>query len=733
MPLNEEQKKDIRFIVEDLLDVLFPCDEKERKAIKPHHLNRTLLELITYVVLSGKAPGQLVEYLENPLKFAQIKPDEVEKTKTALEKYYLTFLATTASALRNLIKEEKWSFDQCLIRSDEVTRLGNCLLYPKQYLSGIEKTNSNITVADVQLFVLSEIQARLKTFFTKLSLILSDSGLEALLTTNRSKFTSLKFATASWDNPFELKEVAHKIFFGNFIFEDDSDDGYVNVIIRIDVTLYDRVEHGRQHLRKIFFPIFRDDTEQNEYLKKLAADSHAAAKEASQRFAAHQVILNSPFTIPPHDERLKLRLYTLITTSYFYQLLMEGKLKWQKLIKIAARSGTETEDYLDERIALLCHPDTLAFLQNNPLKIDLKTLLTWTNAEIKNVCHPAIYGLISNSRVNLVSARKLPFHARQLIGNPTFFHMVSEKKLSLKKLLDVPLDHCSFVTLPSVSRLISLGILPLSVASTIPLHLAPIMMHLAYSDYFQKNTDWECFCKLQQHHVDLMLVPEYAGLFCQNKFTLTQLSRLPASLTRLLIRNPYVIKMFDTTHNYADLLLTRDQIQLSSLYAAGYFVRVYALAINSPYPIDNRENAREHLLNEIPLAADDCNLTVLDFHNCICFFLAEYIKAHLLKRYHATSNDFLKNIFSSLLSAFPSNSSSISDWSDFCQNLLKKIKHHYIMFASGIHPYTDPAKPKPEEANSLIDFSQMVLETNFLISYKHESSELVRSRKNMLS
>lgn len=720
MPLSQAQKKDIQFILEDLLDTLFPClpDEKTKEAVSQGKLH--LLNLISYIHLVYPKNPALFDYLKDP-------------------KLHASGESAARNAWNALInKDSAQNFEAFLNRDPNVTQIGNCFCYPQIYLRTFE-ANNKVMLADVQEYILILLHKKIADFDARLLNQLNQAALCDLVDT-KTAFLFAPAATTTW-NPYALKETEETIFADtSFAFKSEPvysfEENKTPMVTKVYLSLHlcFRANNTEEFISSKEQPNFKNDAEEDQFLLNIAAELQQQAFALAQKHAARATMQHLGVSIELHDQFMTTRLNSIITTAYYFNLFKEGKIPWLSLVSIAMKQPHQTEEYANERVAILTSPKTLAFLRSNPLNITLANLLQFTNAEIANLTHPSIYCLIQSDVISASKARKLSASARQLSGNPIFFSMLKDsQKLSISELEKVAPERIAFITLPPITRLIKLGILSFAVANRLPIHLRPMLVCSAYATYFSKSTNWNDVCKLQAHQAELAANCHIAPLVCNQVISLIQLAKFSALTVRMIERSPCIAEEFTKNPGLVDSIHTESADAFNLRHFSAYALRLIKLAAKTPYRLDDRVEAKQKLYAELPQAATDCHLTDIKLRHGIYSFIMLHLKTDLVQRANNTANIHLKKIFARLLIAINMQTyQSDSNVEETCRNLfvmserivnaLLKDKYKNIDKTEQRVDASNRFKPSRKDFDSLLTFCQLVLELDDFIDFSPAKS-----------
>lgn len=596
MPLNRKQENDILASIEHLLDSLFPIDADDLKNFK-------------------------------------------------------------ASDIQNNI--DAVFGEQAQNSQPTAIQLRNCLLNPGEYFFGLEKDNKNITIKDVQDRIIMLINTRITTIGTVLKFSPHIPDRKNLPAENKV-FVSERARTDSGHTLYHINELDAAIFSATINFEPDffhiPHENSNKSVIHTRVYISSNYETFVSALKikdvgaGVSSPNFANTQAEDEFLNQLFRDRKEAATNIAREHAAKIALESLGLTIPQkridEDPSFRERVYVLITTKYYFDLVRNNTKQFKYLLKLAKSKSTAAEDIATahERITIFTQGDTIQFLKTNPLQISLRKLCKCSNNEVFNLCFPSIADLIHGKSLTIEKAKKLSPSARNLACQSAFFNMLKLRKVHIEQIEPITAADNFFMSTPQVAGLIELEILSFDRAKAIPAHLRPVLQKMQFNALFkEKNFPWAIFFKLEVHHAQLLLDQQFGILFSEKKLDCVSLVKFSPATIRMLLRNPTMSRRLEKDPTLLTNLHEDNSVIFYYRYASAYMLRIVGLALEDPFSIDKKPNAKAELQKELLSAAQDCHSSYREFMRIVNFFLVREFCSDL-SRYLKPINPFANEI-----------------------------------------------------------------------------------------
>lgn len=455
--------------------------------------------------------------------------------------------------------------------------LRECLLKPSLHFQNLLKQGPQVSLGDVQQYIIDLIDTSLLKTSHPLQAWKKDVVLATLPKQHWNiHFEPEKALVDGGDNPWQLPVLTDQIYTQSLRIEEHTDFietehlplTIISRILYVDVNInLLTVETEQQSIQvKKIKDYFRNDAEENQYMEKLKIDAQYEARKAAAYIALKSLAFIHTISYKTMRKIIQSEATkTLITNKFYFQLLLQGTLTISAIVNL-------------------------------------------TQLEVDHLCHPSMIWLIKKNHVTIDDIRGLSRAESRVITHPIYLDLLDKKLLTLQQIKNINHDCSKLITHPRITNLIQRRKLSFLQALTIPLYLKDILLSDLYVTFFINNeVDWDVFIKIKQEH-HLILLNKSIACFINNG---------------VLNWNTIV----NITEECKDA-----EAALLHCFINTFAIRLYWMAKKTPYLLNDTQDTLQILLNEITHTVQDLKYELNAFKEwIICQFL-NFIKFDIEKR-----------------------------------------------------------------------------------------------------
>lgn len=570
-----------------------------------------------------------------------LSPAQEESIRFTLNELltFATDKTTLQTQIAELIKALKNEVDD----SHPYFRLGQCFVNPQSTFLRLEDQGSNTKLGEVRHYVaqylLQQLQQAATIAHLDLSTHINLSTILSLIPQSQyvAPFQSEKMAIDSGSHPYELEIEEGKIYKASLKIPMDIDRELNVYDLTPAFDLHIDVEYPPTVFTPLVvrnfepFPVLSSDSEEDAFMEKLKKDAKAFAEK----------------------EVAKIIVSDLSKLYY-----LNSKTKEALIYSPINR--------------LLAHRFYTQLLKNHPTLIPDLIPLDDQQADI--LLSPLAMRLIENSLCSIKKAKTLTPWGIQVLSNHYYYSLLQEDANKLDTLGFITESQGKLLLLPPMLKLAANKKIALREAMRLPSCIKPLLLSPTYMAYFMNmkgSINWWRLRKINEADVRFFTKPTIRELVTNHNMDLTRLMGIsPVLANESGEKIAYLLGNQYATVDQLNKLLPEDIALIEShptlylwikkgILAPGEIdaqnisflhTRVYARRLFTIYlkEEDNLEDL-DKLMQEIPDAAQYCNMPIANFRNEIVDLLLLKIQHELSDKLKTETNNSFRGLYQTMI------------------------------------------------------------------------------------